>query len=58
VSRTFKEEIMRKLDSYIRKYDPILGPGAGARLYRRLQQEAAIKAGIARTLKRARRLAP
>jgi hypothetical protein len=49
---------MRKLESYARKYDPILGPGEGERLYRRLQQEAAIKAGIARTLKRARRLAP
>lgn len=50
---------MRKLESYVRKYDPILGPGQGEHLYRRLQREAAIKAGIARTLKRARRrLAP
>jgi len=47
---------MRKLASYIRKYDPILGPGEGERLYRRLQREAAIAAGIARTLRKARRL--
>ena len=33
---------MRKLASYIQKYDPILGPGGGERLYRRLQREAAI----------------
>ena len=47
---------MRKLASYVRKYDPILGLGEGERLYRRLQREAAIASGIARTLRKARRL--
>ena len=48
---------MRKLDSYIRKYDPLLGPGEGERLYRHLQREAAHASAAARKLRRAKRLA-
>lgn len=47
---------MRKLESYRRKYDPLLGPGAGEKLLRQLQREAGIASAIARTRRKARRL--
>jgi hypothetical protein len=51
-----KEEAMRKLASYVRKYDRILGPGAGERLYRNIQRKSGLSSGIKRTLEKARRL--
>jgi hypothetical protein len=47
---------MRKLASYIRKYDPILGLGEGERLYRRLQREAALASAHARAMRKVERL--
>ena len=41
---------MRRLASYVKKYDPLLGPGAGERLYRTLQREAALASAAARML--------